>query len=74
MKVCILPALALAGLAVLSGCTSDSGNPAQPSFYASMADASGMPAHLARILASFRFRLRVMDAPLKCLLFGKSRG
>src|SRR5215831_2002168 len=37
MKVCIL--LALAGLAVLSGCTSDSGNPAQPSFYASMADA-----------------------------------
>jgi uncharacterized protein YkwD len=39
MKVCILPALALSGLAVLSGCTSDSGNPAQPSLYASMADA-----------------------------------
>ena len=39
MKVCILPALALSGLAVLSGCTSDSGNPAQPTFYASMADA-----------------------------------
>src|SRR5262252_6099325 len=39
MKVCILPALALLGLAVLPGCTSDSENPAQPSFYASMADA-----------------------------------
>jgi len=38
MKVCILPALAL-GLAALPGCTSDSGPPAQPSFYASMADA-----------------------------------
>jgi uncharacterized protein YkwD len=39
MKVCILPALALLGLAVLPGCSSDSGPPAQPSFYASMADA-----------------------------------
>src|SRR5262249_42891718 len=39
MKVCILPVPALLGLAVLSGCTSDSGPPAQPSFYASMADA-----------------------------------
>jgi len=37
MKVCILPALLL-GLAALSGCTGDSGSPAQPSFYASMAD------------------------------------
>src|SRR5260370_7003245 len=38
MKVCILPALAL-GLAALPGCTSESGPPAQPSFYTSMADA-----------------------------------
>jgi hypothetical protein len=27
-----------------------------------MAEASGMPAHLARLRASFRFRLRVIDA------------
>src|SRR6516165_9105183 len=39
MRVFILPAAALLGLAVLPGCMSDSGTPAQPSFYASMADA-----------------------------------
>ena len=39
MKICILSALALLGLAILAGCTSDSGTPAQPTFYASMADA-----------------------------------
>ena len=39
MKVFILPALALLGLALLLSCTNDSGTPAQPSFYASMADA-----------------------------------
>ena len=38
-EVFVLPAVALLGLAALSGCTSDSGPPAQPSFYASMADA-----------------------------------
>src|SRR5262249_16750182 len=40
MKVCILSVLALLGLAVLRGSTSVSGPPVQPSFYASMADAS----------------------------------
>jgi len=41
MKVWFLPALALSGLAAaaVSGCTTDSGS-GQPSFYASMADAS----------------------------------
>ena len=39
MRVFILPAVALLGLAALSGCTGDSGPPAQPSFYVSMADA-----------------------------------
>ena len=38
MRVFILPAVALPGLALLSGCLSDSGPPAQPSFYASMAE------------------------------------
>jgi uncharacterized protein YkwD len=38
MRVFILLALALLGFAALAGCTSDSGPPAQPSFYASMAD------------------------------------
>src|SRR5260370_123116 len=33
-----LPALALLGFAALAGCTSESGPPTQPSFYASMAD------------------------------------
>jgi len=40
MRVFIPAALALSGLAVLASCTSDSGTPAQPSFYASMADAN----------------------------------
>jgi uncharacterized protein YkwD len=40
MRVFILPAAALLGLALLSGCTSESAPPAQPSFYVSMADAS----------------------------------
>src|SRR6266481_2685637 len=39
MRVFFLPVVALLGLTALSGCTSDSGPPAQPSFYASMADA-----------------------------------
>jgi len=39
MRVFLLPAAALLGLALLPGCTSESGPPAQPSFYTSMADA-----------------------------------
>jgi uncharacterized protein YkwD len=39
MRIVILPAAALLGLAVLPGCTSESAPPAQPSFYVSMADA-----------------------------------
>jgi uncharacterized protein YkwD len=39
MRIVLLPAAALLGLAVLPGCTSDSAPPAQPSFYVSMADA-----------------------------------
>jgi uncharacterized protein YkwD len=39
MRLFILPVVALPGFALLSGCMSDSGPPAQPSFYASMADA-----------------------------------
>jgi uncharacterized protein YkwD len=38
MKVFILPVAALLALAVLPGCTSDSGTPAQPSFYTSLAN------------------------------------
>jgi uncharacterized protein YkwD len=38
MRFFILPVVALPGLILLSGCTSDSGPPAQPSFYTSMAD------------------------------------
>jgi uncharacterized protein YkwD len=38
MRVFILSALVLPGLALLSGCLSDSAPPAQPSFYASMAE------------------------------------
>jgi len=40
MKVFILPAAALVALCALPGCTSDSGAPAQPSFYTSMASES----------------------------------
>src|SRR5215469_10598215 len=40
MKVFILPAAALVALGALPGCTSDSGAPAQPSFYTSMASES----------------------------------
>jgi len=40
MRVFVLPALALPGLTMVSGCTSESvPPPAQPTFYASMADA-----------------------------------
>src|SRR5262245_59260013 len=39
MRIVLLPAAALLGLAVLPGCTSESAPPAQPSFYVSMADA-----------------------------------
>ena len=39
MRIFILPAAALLGFALLPGCTSESGPPAQPSFYVSMADA-----------------------------------
>ena len=39
MRVFILSAAALLGLAVLPGCMSESAPPAQPSFYVSMADA-----------------------------------
>jgi len=39
MRIFILPAAALLGFALLPGCTSESGSPAQPSFYVSMADA-----------------------------------
>jgi uncharacterized protein YkwD len=38
MRVFILSALVLPGLTLLSGCLSESGPPAQPSFYASMAE------------------------------------
>src|SRR5262249_6061990 len=38
MKVFILRAVALLALAVLPGCTSDSGTPPQPSFYTSLAN------------------------------------
>jgi uncharacterized protein YkwD len=38
MRLFILPVLVLLGLVLLSGCSSDSGPPAQPSFYTSMAD------------------------------------
>jgi uncharacterized protein YkwD len=38
MKLFILPVVVLPGLTLLSGCTSDSGPPAQPTFYTSMAD------------------------------------
>src|SRR5260370_29311356 len=39
MRVSLLSAAALLGLALLLGCTSESTPPAQPSFYVSMADA-----------------------------------
>jgi uncharacterized protein YkwD len=39
MRVFLLSAAALLGLALLPGCTSESGPPPQPSFYVSMADA-----------------------------------
>src|SRR4029077_20032753 len=38
MRLFILPLVVLPGLVLLLGCTSDSGSPAQPSFYTSMAD------------------------------------
>src|SRR5260370_18676501 len=41
MRVSLLSAAALLGLALLLGCTSESTPPAQPSFYVSMADAGG---------------------------------
>ena len=39
MRIVLLPAAALLGLAVLPGCISESAPPPQPSFYVSMADA-----------------------------------
>jgi uncharacterized protein YkwD len=38
MRLLILPIVVLPALALLSGCMNDSGPPAQPSFYTSMAD------------------------------------
>jgi uncharacterized protein YkwD len=56
MKVFILPAAALLALAVLPGCTSDSGTPAQPSFYTSMANdsASVDAAAAASMISGYR--------------------
>jgi uncharacterized protein YkwD len=38
MRLLILPVVVLPGLVLLSGCMGDSGPPAQPTFYTSMAD------------------------------------
>jgi uncharacterized protein YkwD len=56
MRVFLLSAAALLGLALLPGCTSESGPPPQPSFYVSMADTGAVvdAAAAAAMISGYR--------------------